>query len=239
MKYLIVTFLVFTVLDEGLIAQDTLFFKLSNPWNTVKKINGKYTRKCVREKDYFHVWDYNEKNALVTESFYTDTNFTKKLFCHKYYDEVKGFLRQTRCYENFNLHGYCYTYNEKGDTTSATLYNNTYVIRSWDIEDGLSSRPFRGEETMAEFPGGNKAFFNYISENLRHPASLKHIKGLVIVKFFITPQGKIERPEIKQSLHPVLDAEAIRIIKNSPPWNPSTQDGTKVMSAMTLPVFFQ
>jgi hypothetical protein len=239
MKLWILAFAAIAFWHEQLGAQDTLYFKLSNPWNTVKNINGKYTRKCVQEKDYFHVWDYNEKKILVTESYYTDTNFTKKIFCHKYFNEDKSFLTQTRCYENFNLHGYSYTYNEKGDTTSATLYNNSYVTKSWNLEDGLSKRPFQGEETVAEFPGGNKALFEYISKNLRHPSSLKNIKGLVIVKFFITPGGKTERPEIKQSLHPLLDAEAIRVIKKSPLWKPATQEGTKVMSAMTLPIFFQ
>ena len=102
--------------------QDTLYFRLSNPINTVKDLNGNYIRKCIKENDYYHVWDYNSTNVLVTESFYSDTNFTRKLFCHKYFNETKGFLEQSRCYQNGRLDGYFVSYNEHGDTTDYDIY---------------------------------------------------------------------------------------------------------------------
>ena len=63
---------------------DTLFFKLSNPWNTVKDPKGEYLRKCLKENNYLHVWDYNSKNVIVTESFYSDTNLGYRLLVKKY-----------------------------------------------------------------------------------------------------------------------------------------------------------
>ena len=66
---------------------DTLYFRLSNPWNTIKDPKGSYLRKCVKENDYYHVWDYNRRNILVAESYYADTFFKKKLLCHKYFNE--------------------------------------------------------------------------------------------------------------------------------------------------------
>src|SRR5688572_8997486 len=95
------TFLLLTVcITTSAFCNDTLYFRLSNPWNTVKSSTGKYLRKCIKEKDYYHCWDYNNISIVITESFYSDTNFTRKLFCHKYFNEAKGFLEQTRCYEN-------------------------------------------------------------------------------------------------------------------------------------------
>jgi hypothetical protein len=96
------------------LASDTLYFRLSNPWNTVKDPKGKYLRKCIIENGYCHVWDYNKKNVLVTESFYSDTSFKTKLFCHKYYNEDSGWLVQTRCYLNGRLDGYFVDYDKKG-----------------------------------------------------------------------------------------------------------------------------
>jgi len=43
----------------SVLASDTLYFRLSNPWNTVKDPNGRYVRKCVIENGYCHIWDYN------------------------------------------------------------------------------------------------------------------------------------------------------------------------------------
>ncbi len=94
-------------------SSDTLYFRLSNAANTVKNPDGQYLRKCVKENDYYHTWDYNQLNILVVESFFTDTNFNRKLFCQKYFNERKGFLEGNRCYENGRLNGYAYSFNEK------------------------------------------------------------------------------------------------------------------------------
>jgi hypothetical protein len=200
-------------------ASDTLYFRLSNPINTVKSPTGNYLRKCVKENDYYHCWDYNNNNILVTESFYSDTNFTRKLFCHKYFNETKGFLEQTRCYENGRLDGYFVDYNEKGDTTHYQVYDKGEVIKEWssDIPDS-SANVIELTQEAAQFPGGQSAWINYLSENLAYPKKLKKekISGQVIAKVYIDPTGTISNVEIIKSLHPLLDDEVIRVIKGSP-----------------------
>ncbi len=220
---------------------DTLFFRLSNPWNTVKASNGKYLRKCVKENDYFHVWDYNSKNLLVTESFYSDTNFTTKLFCHKYYNETKKYLEQTRCYAAGRLHGYFVSYDEKGDTTDYYIYEHGTAIKSWSLhpeEEETIVAELRKNAIPAEFPGGKNAWNKYISDNLKIPKALENqnIKGELILKFVIEITGKIENVEVVKSLNPVVDAEAVRVIKESPKWKPAKQNGKKVQMTQTQPI---
>lgn len=219
-------------------AQDTLYFRLSNPWNTVKSANGEYTRKCIKEADHYHVWDYNKKNQLVTESFYTDTNFTKKLFCHKYYDEKSGLLSQSRCYENGRLHGYFVSYGLQGDTTDYDVYQQGEVIKSWSAKPPTGEPDFTLYEEAAEFPGGRKAWYEYLGDNLEYPKSAQNVKGEVLVKFIISPKGTIETVEVLKSLHPALDKEAIRVIKKSPRWKPAKQNGKQVQTTMTMPIVF-
>src|SRR5258708_2682142 len=133
-------YLLLLLLITGLsvFGNDTLYFRLSNPWNTVKDPNGQYLRKCVKEKDYYHVWDYNAMNRLVTESYYADTNFSKKLFCHKYFNEDEGWLEQTRCYSEGRLDGYFVNYDNKGEVLVEFTINiqgrveNVKVIKSRD-----------------------------------------------------------------------------------------------------------
>lgn len=218
---------------------DTLYFRLSNPWNTVKSPIGAYLRKCVKENDYYHSWDYNSKNVLVTESFYSDTNFSRKLFCHKYFNEKKGYLEQSRCYENGRLSGYFVAYNEKGDTTSYQLYNNGEVIKEWSAVPQDDEPPFIIDEEPATFPGGEGAWRKYISDHLRYPDSLQQVKGQVTLRFVIDPTGAIKNVEIIKSLHPLLDKEAIRVLLNAPKWKPARQGRKKVHAIRTQPITFE
>ena len=222
---------------------DTLYFRLSNPWNTIKDPNGSYLRKCVRENDYYHVWDYNRKNVLVTESYYADTTFKKKMLCHKYFNEQNGLLEQTRCYKDGRLNGYFVDYDNKGDTTDYQVYENGDVIKSWSLhpeERDTVLEALVKQEVKAEFPGGSEGWVNYLSRNLRYPSQLKDsgITGQVILRFTITSKGKIEDIIVVKSLHPLFDKEAVRVISESPKWKPAEQLGKKVQTTITQPINF-
>jgi len=95
-------------------------------------------------------------------------------------------------------------------------------------------------EEMATFPGGLPAFYKYISSNMRIPLSVfrSGVSGRVYVTFTINADGTIPPEEVKviKSLHPTVDAEAVRVIRGSPKWNPGLQQGTPVRQKMTLPV---
>jgi TonB family protein len=236
----ILFFLLTLIVSVTAFAGDTLYFRLSNPWNTVKSPTGKYLRKCVKENDYYHCWDYNTNNILVTESFYSDTNFTRKLFCHKYFNETKGFLEQTRCYENGRLNGYFVGYNEKGDTTSYQVYDNGELIKEWSSEISDSANVIEITQEAAEFPGGKSAWIAYLSENLTYPKKLKKekISGQVIAKIYIDTTGMINKVEIIKSLHPLLDEEVIRVIKGSPKWKPAKLNGKAVLMTFKQPINF-
>lgn len=220
-------------------AGDTLYFRLSNPWNTAKSATGMYLRKCITEKDYFHCWDYDQKGALLVESFYTDTNFTTKLFCHKYYHESKGYLEQTRCYENGQLHGYFVNYDMKGDTTSWTLYNKGKAEKVWPAPPVNEEPAFTMVETESQYPGGIANWNKHLSQNLSYPRKLKQvIHGTIIARFIVNKEGYVENIQIEKGLHPMLDEEVIRVIKLSKRWKPAKQNGKPVNAYKTQPVVF-
>lgn len=206
----------------------------------MKSPTGQYLRKCIKESDYYHCWDYNGRNILVTESFYADTTFGRKLLCHKYFNETKGFLAQTRCYENGRLHGYFVDYNAKGDTTAYQVYENGTVTKEWSSDPTESTQVFKMVETTAEFPGGRSAWLSHLSDNLNYPKVLKKekISGQVVAKVFVDPTGRVSNVEIVKSLHPLLDEEVIRVIKNSPKWKPATQNGEAVQMTFNQPITF-
>ena len=67
---------------------------------------------------------------------------------------------------------------------------------------------------MPSYPGGTKAFQEFIAKNLRYPkeAEEANIEGGVIVGYEITDNGIVQNPHIIKGLGYGCDEEAIRVI---------------------------
>jgi TonB family protein len=96
-------------------------------------------------------------------------------------------------------------------------------------------------EEMPLFPGGEKAMFDFIYANLRYPENEKknNIQGRVILRFCVNYLGGIDRVSVLKSVNPALDAEAIRVIKILPTWQPGKQGGKPVSVWYSVPVIFE
>ncbi|WP_338763232.1 energy transducer TonB [Bernardetia sp. ABR2-2B] len=88
---------------------------------------------------------------------------------------------------------------------------------------------------------GIESFYKYISENLNYPALAKreNIKGKVIVSFVIDKNGEITDVKAKNDIGGGCAAEAERVIRNSPKWNPAKQRGKTVKTRLTIPIIFK
>lgn len=95
-------------------------------------------------------------------------------------------------------------------------------------------------EQMPEYPGGIKALQEYLSENIEYPkeAMKNGIQGKVFVGFVVNTKGKIVDIKIARSVDPLLDKEALRVVKAMQDWTPGKQRGKKVNVAFTLPINF-
>ena len=96
-------------------------------------------------------------------------------------------------------------------------------------------------EEMPQYPGGEIELQKFIAKNLVYPKEAKEqgITGKVYVRFEITKKGDVKKIQIARSIHPLLDAEAIRIIKLLPRWTPGKQQGKPVNSWYTIPIEFK
>ena len=96
-------------------------------------------------------------------------------------------------------------------------------------------------EKMPEFPGGIQMLMKYLSQNIKYPeeAQKSGIEGKVICQFVITKEGMVDNVNVIRSVHPSLDAEAIRVLKAMPIWIPGEQKGTKVNVQYVLPINFK
>ncbi|MBD5371277.1 MAG: energy transducer TonB [Bacteroides sp.] len=90
------------------------------------------------------------------------------------------------------------------------------------------------------FPGGDTALREYISSNLKYPASAAEngIEGVVSVRFTVHADGSIGTIEIVRMIDPDLEQEAIRLVKGMPAWTPADRGGSPVEATVTLPITF-
>ena len=92
-----------------------------------------------------------------------------------------------------------------------------------------------------EFPGGTAALMQFLSKSIKYPAECRDssIEGRVIVSFVIGKDGDIIEPEVVKSVHPLLDAEALRVISLMPNWAPGMQQGQPVRVKYSVPITFR
>ena len=96
-------------------------------------------------------------------------------------------------------------------------------------------------EDMPTFQGQDHEYFRqWIQENMRYPqrAAEAGISGRVIVQFVVEPDGSISSVEVVRGVDRSLDEEAIRVIENSPRWEPGKQRGEPVRVRFTFPINF-
>ena len=97
-------------------------------------------------------------------------------------------------------------------------------------------------EHQAEPVGGIKAFFdNYMSGALRYPgdARTQGVEGRVFVEFVVEKDGSLSNVKTLKSPHPALSAEAERVMRASPPWQPGKQADNAVRVRMVMPIAFK
>jgi len=133
-----------------------------------------------------------------------------------------------------------------------TFYDNGKPARyDFYVDDRLTQKQcftYEGKKTAyfpymedATFPGGVNNFKKYIYDSIKFPLSAreKNMRGHVMVEFEILEDGNVGEVEIIESDNPIFNDEAIRIIKNSPPWNPGRIDGKNAGMRYRIPILFQ
>lgn len=96
-------------------------------------------------------------------------------------------------------------------------------------------------EDMPTFNGGDLNNFRlYVQHNLNYPekAAKEKIQGRVFVQFVVDQYGDVVDIKIVRGVHPLLDSEAVRVIRSSPKWTPGKQRGKKVKVQFTFPIVF-
>ncbi|GHB68678.1 M56 family metallopeptidase [Persicitalea jodogahamensis] len=96
-------------------------------------------------------------------------------------------------------------------------------------------------DTQPKFPGGLKAMYKFIQDNIKYPAAarLAKVEGKVFLAFVVNADGSIQNIQVLKGMGFGTDEEAIRVVKNMPRWQPGAkEDGRKVNVKYNLPISF-
>ncbi|MDN3686269.1 TonB family protein [Cyclobacterium jeungdonense] len=130
----------------------------------------------------------------------------------------------------------------------------TLIIAGFSLEINARQTPSTGQkqdqyqwdqtpppiEQQPAFKGGMEAFYNYVENELRYPleARQKGIEGQVEIQFVVEKDGSLSNVFAIHGIGAGCDAEAVRVIKNSPAFDPGKQRGSPVRVRMVLPIRF-
>lgn len=97
------------------------------------------------------------------------------------------------------------------------------------------------EMSTVEKKPDDEFIYRYIKENTRYPeaALADSAEGRVVVKMIIDSAGYITSPEIVRPRHPLLDAEALDIVRGIPRVRPAQVGDSNVACRFSIPITFK
>lgn len=100
---------------------------------------------------------------------------------------------------------------------------------------------FRVVQQIPEFPGGMRAFVQWLTANLRYPpaAQKRKAEGLVVVTFIVNADGSATNIKVARSADAILNAEALRVMRMMPKWKPGVENDKPCRTMMAIPISFK
>ena len=104
----------------------------------------------------------------------------------------------------------------------------------------VKEEPFVVVEEMPMYPGGEGELLRFIAENTNYPEAAKpeKIQGKVIIRFIVNTEGNTEGISVLKGVHPLLDAEAVRVVSMLSGFKPGKQGGVAVPVWYMVPINF-
>ena len=95
---------------------------------------------------------------------------------------------------------------------------------------------FPNYDPIVEFPGGNDGLKKFITSNLKKADGAAGKR--VIVSFIIKPDGTPTDFRVARGINAAADSESLRVIRLSPKWKYTPQNGSLHNVAYSLPITF-
>lgn len=144
-------------------------------------------------------------------------------------------------FRNKKRNGIWRGYSETGNLMYEEKYNSGELVSAISYDETGKQYEYEEVEKSPEFKGGRREMYKFIASNVRYPpsAAKRRITGRVEVQFVIEKDGSVGEIKKMNSVHYLLDDEAVRVVKaTSGKWIPGMFRGQPVRVYYTLPVSF-
>jgi TonB family protein len=226
--------------SQMIFAQDTILYNF---------INQKVTDWSAVSYYEIHLFDSitNLTNVSTYDSIGVLKNSNQYLNYEKKIKEGKsiqyfqnGEIKVIQHYSNDKKEGELKTFHKNGQLKRIEEYSNGEFVKGTCYDSIGKKIKFFDFEIMPQFPNGQNAYFEYLSKNINYPEEAKALglKGTVIIEFVIDKDGSIINIRVVQSVHKLVDNEAVRVIQNMPKWIPGKVDGDPVKVTYQIPLRF-
>jgi TonB family protein len=130
---------------------------------------------------------------------------------------------------------------QEGDIRFEEQYDNGKLVQGTSVSaigDKVSYTMYRTK--LPVFKEGVNKFNRFLANNMRYPrrAVQNDIQGRVYVDFIVEKDGSLTQISSKSNVDPELIAEAIRVVKLSPMWEPGVNYGRPVRVSYVVPIVF-
>ncbi len=255
MKYfsLILLILGIFLFNVPLMAQQETTVKLNSFFEPTDGKKHSYIRTIKKEKEYWAYTDRTKIGELVQEGFFTDESMAVQAGHYSFY--VDGSKLYEGEYSNGAPKGIWYFY--KGGLIYDSLFYNEPLFKSGPGNNGNNtpvklvnlttsrdpdSATFARVEVESTFPGGMDAWRKHLMKNLRFPTIVmetrKPFSKICTVQFIVCTDGMVCDVQAVNSVHPLLDLQAVNAIRKGPLWIPAAQNQRKVKSYKKQPITF-
>jgi len=213
--------------------------------------------------------DLKKESDQSTSLFYSGDlkDGTGTLETYNKDSEGKNHLIIKRQFKDSLLQGEVIKYNMKDKFSFKGQYEHGIMVGEWNfydysgnrdhkktyqVSDSIKEDPEEAStknyneqffivQKMPEFPEGDVKLRIVIAKNVVFPANSRDmgIQGKVYVQFVVNTTGEIEQVKAVKKVHPELDEEAVRVVRELPPWTLGFLYGIPVKVSFTVPIGFR
>ena len=200
---------------------------------------GRYTREESVGK-----WEtYHHNGRLAREVVYQEGAFTRNVWDSLGRIQVKdGHGYETQWYENGQVEavgsyldgkqeGLWRGYHPDGTPYYQELYHEGKLERGMAVTRDGKRYVYDQWSDLALPVMGLEKYRKYLDEHTHAPEALWPGSGTVKIIFTVDPQGGLRDFVILQSVCPACDQEAIRLLRDGPPWRPALVRGHKAVTS--------
>ncbi|WP_461488409.1 TonB family protein [Pontibacter sp. HJ8] len=151
-----------------------------------------------------------------------------------------GNLKYTMTFEKGQLRDTLYGYYESGKMRRTDIFKAGELVKGSVFSEEGIALPYVRHFELPEYFGGDDIMLKYLGTHVRYPAEAQRngASGLVVIGFKVSPDGSLKDFTVRKSAGPMLDEEALRVVRGMPNWLPGQKEGVAEEMTAFVPVRF-